>query len=94
MFVEGVHCVWSCVVRYRELRSDERLNDNLPPKVYSGCLSVEKDFSFEEKVLRLPPQQGVAEGAALGQDSKGINGGGARREPPFVVRPAKLRRSC
>jgi hypothetical protein len=29
MFVEGVHRAYSCVVRYRELRADERLCDNL-----------------------------------------------------------------
>jgi hypothetical protein len=46
MFVEGVHRACSCVVRYRELRADERLCDNLR----RFLLQKEKNFFFEEKV--------------------------------------------
>jgi hypothetical protein len=74
MFVEGVHRAWSCVVRYRELKADERLCDDLLPRCSPPTADAqrEKDFFFEEKVLQLPPEQKV--GLWL-KRANGINGG-------------------
>src|SRR6516165_12087909 len=45
MFVEGVHRAWSCVVRYRELKADERLCDSPAPHACSdSCCAKRKEL--------------------------------------------------
>ena len=67
----------SCVVRYRELRADERLcSQNWHPL---RLQKEKKNFFFEEKVYSYPR----AEGRALAQESKRNKWREARREVPL-----------